>query len=400
MSLRTSQRAQTVTVLVLAVSLAAINLRPGATSVGPVLEELRAGLGMAAGTAGVLTAFPPLCFGLGGAVAVALARRFGITGGIAIGLATAATALLLRVTSNNQWFFLALTVAALLAMALGNVLVPAWVKHEGPGLEVALMTIFSMGLIAGGALGSLLTAPVAEQFGGWRIAVGGWGLLVVAALPIWAWLAVRERGAAADRTPPVLPLRGRIAHSPTAVAMTVLFAMQSMNAYIQFGWLPQIYRDNGLSATDAGALLALLTGVGVLGAFLMPTIVARSRTLTPHMIGLGVLLVTGYGGLLLAPTTVPWLWAILLGTAGFAFPLSIALITARTRTPGVTAQLSGFVQPVGYLIAAFGPFGVGLIHQATGNWNLVLILLMISAIPFTLAGVRAARPVYVDDELV
>ena len=173
-----------------------------------------------------------------------------------------------------------------------------------------------------------------------------------------------------------------------------------MNAYIQFGWLPQIYRDNGLSATDAGALLALLTGVGVLGAFLMPTIVARSRTLTPHMIGLGVLLVTGYGGLLLAPTTVPWLWAILLGTAGFAFPLSIALITARTRTPGVTAQLSGFVQPVGYLIAAFGPFGVGLIHQATGNWNLVLILLMISAIPFTLAGVRAARPVYVDDELV
>ncbi|MFN8189334.1 MAG: MFS transporter [Nocardioidaceae bacterium] len=395
----TRQRAHSLTVLVLAVALVAINLRPGATSVGPVLEEVRAGLSMGAGAAGVLTALPPLCFGLGGAVAVALARRIGLTGGIALGLSAATVAILLRVVIDSEVLFLALTVVALLSMALGNVLVPAWIKHDGAGVEVMLMTSFSTGLVAGGSLGALVTAPVAEGSGGWRVALGGWGALLALALPIWIWLGIRERGALADRSAPMRPPSGRIASSPTAVAMTALFGMQSMHAYIQFGWLPQIYRDHGLSATYAGALQALVAGVGILGSLVMPTVAARSRSLTPYVVAFGALLVGGYLGLMLAPTTMPWLWAVLLGVSGFAFPLTIALITARTRDPGITAQLSGFVQPVGYLFAAVGPFAVGLIHQATGGWDVVLVILMLTAIPFIWAGLRVARPVYVDDEL-
>ena len=65
----------------------------------------------------------------------------------------------------------------------------------------------------------------------------------------------------------------------------------------------------------------------------------------------------------------------------------------------MTARLSGFVQPVGYALAAIGPFAVGVLHQATGGWTLVLVLLALTAIPFTWAGVYAARPVWVDDEL-
>lgn len=382
----------------MAVAVAAVNLRPGATSVGPVLAEVRAGLGMSAVTAGVLTALPPLCFGLGGAVAVWLARRIGLTGGIALGLAAAAVAVLVRVLVPIEPVFLALTVVALLAMALGNVLVPAWVKHDGAGVEVRLMTVFSTSLLIGGTLGALLTAPIAEHLGGWRVALGGWGVLIALALPGWLWFAFRPHDDAGGPAP-MQPPQGRIASSPTAVAMTALFGVQAMHAYVQFGWLPQIYRDAGLSATHAGVLQALLAGVGIIGALVMPSVAAGSRSLTPYVVAFGGLLVAGYLGLLLAPATVPWLWAILLGLSGFAFPLTIALITARTRTPAVTAQLSGFVQPLGYLFASLGPFAVGLIHRATGDWTLVLVLLIVSAVPFTLAGLRVARPVYVDDEL-
>ena len=45
-------------------------------------------------------------------------------------------------------------------MAIGNVLVPAWIKAQGH--TVALMTIYGTGLVLGGTLGSLLTAPVTE----------------------------------------------------------------------------------------------------------------------------------------------------------------------------------------------------------------------------------------------
>ena len=65
----------------------------------------------------------------------------------------------------------------------------------------------------------------------------------------------------------------------------------------------------------------------------------------------------------------------------------------------MTAQLSGFVQPIGYALAAIGPFVVGLIHDATGSWSLVIVLLMLTSVPLTLAGLRVASPTYVDDEI-
>ena len=181
--------------------------------------------------------------------------------------------------------------------------------------------------------------------------------------------------------------------------MATLFAVQSMHAYVQFGWLPQIYRDAGLSASAAGAMQAMLTAFGIVGALMMPTVIARSPNLTPWMASFGVALLAGYPGLLLAPATLPWLWALLLGFSGFAFPTTIAMLTARTRDHAITARLSGFVQPVGYLLAAVGPVLVGVLHAATDSWTIPILLLMATVVPFTWAGLRVSRPVYVDDEL-
>lgn len=396
-STQKAARAVPYAVLVAAVVLVSINLRPGASSPGPVLEEVRDGLGMSAGVAGAMTGLPGLCFGVVGALAVGFARRVGMTAGIAIGLAAAAVGLLLRVTTDSVPVFLLLSVVALAGMAVGNVLVPAWVKAHGHA--VVLMTVYGTGLVVGGTIGSLATAPVTESTGSWQTGLGMWGVLLVVALPLWGWLAVRERRTPTEHAVDDEAPAGRVAHSPTAIALTVLFGVQSMHAYVQFGWLPQIYRDAGLSASHAGALQALLSSMGIIGALAMPTVIARERGLRPITVSFGVLLALGYAGLLVAPATVPWLWALLLGLSGLAFPTAIALITARTRHPSVTAQLSGFVQPVGYALAAIGPFVVGLIHDATGGWTLVLVLLALTSVPLALAGWRVAAPTYVDDEI-
>jgi CP family cyanate transporter-like MFS transporter len=385
-------------ILLAAVVLVSVNLRPGASSPGPVLEEVRDGLGMSAGIAGAMTGLPGLCFGLVGALAVGFARRVGMTTGIALGLLAAAAGLLLRVTTDSVPLFLLLSVLALAGMAVGNVLVPAWVKAHGHA--VVLMTVYGTGLVVGGTIGALATAPVTESTGSWRTGLGMWGVLLLVALPLWAWLALHERRSPAEHSVSGdAPPSGRMVHSPTAVALTVLFGIQSMHAYVQFGWVPQIYRDAGLSASTAGALQALLSGVGILGALTMPTVIARSQGLHAWMVTFGVSLALGYVGLLVAPATVPWLWALLLGLSGLAFPTAIALITARTRHPSVTAQLSGFVQPIGYALAAVGPFVVGLVHDATDGWSLVIVLLALTSVPLTLAGLRVARPAYVDDEI-
>ena len=384
----------------LAVALISVVLRPGASSVGPVLEELRDSLSMGGVGAGLVTALPGLCFGVVGGLAVGLSRRVGLNTGIVLGLLTAAVGLLLRVTTGSSVAFLLLTALALSGMAIGNVLVPAWIKRSSSDGGVRLMTVYSAGLTVGGAAAAVLAAPLSEVAPhGWRESLGVWGIVTLVALVPWLMTGYGERrGTAGGRSTPDAP-KARLTSSPTAVALTVLFGMQSMNAYVQFGWLPQIYRDAGLSASTAGAYMALLTALGIIGGLIMPTVIARSRTLAPWMVMFGIFMVAGYLGLLLAPATVPWLWASLLGLSGFAFPTAIALIVARTRDHAVTAQLSGFVQPVGYVLAAIGPLVVGLLYAATGGWTVVLVLLMTSGVGLTLAGLRVSRPVFVEDEL-
>ena len=118
---RTGSRARAASlvfgVLFAAVALVSVNLRPGASSIGPVLEEVRIGLGMDAGLAGALTGLPGLVFGLAGALAVAFARKVGMTAGIAIGLVAVVAGLLLRVMTGSVPVFLLLTVVALAGIA-------------------------------------------------------------------------------------------------------------------------------------------------------------------------------------------------------------------------------------------------------------------------------------------
>lgn len=383
-----------------AIVLISLNLRPGASSVGPVLEEIRVGLGMTPAAAGLMTALPGVCFGAVGALAVGLARRVGMSLGIALGLLAVVVGLTARALTGSVTVFLVLTALALGGMAVGNVLVPAWIKRHALDGGVRLMTFYSSGLTMGGAVAAGVVAPLsAAPSLGWRGGLGVWGVLAVSALVPWAVIAWREHGDPADRRTGAAAGAGRLHRSPTAVALTLLFGLQAMNAYVQFGWLPQIYRDAGLSATYAGFLGGLVASLGIVGGLVMPTVIARSRTLAPWMLAFGLLLVIGYVGLLLVAGTVPWMWAVLLGLSGWAFPTAIALITARSRDPRVTARLSGFVQPVGYLLAAVGPLAVGFVYDLTGGWTLVLLLLMTSGVVMALAGLRVSRHVFVDDEL-
>lgn len=381
----------------------ALNLRPGATTLGPVMQELQASLGLSGTVAGLLGALPGIVFGVVGFAAVRVGARLGMSASLAAGAGLVVVGLAARATVQDAGLFLVMTVVALSGMALGNVLIPAWVKlHAGPR-TTALMTVYSVFLTLGGSAGALVTAPIAaaarDDGEGWRWALGAWG--AVALLPLVVWIVLARRtghdfpavGAASGDG-------GSLLRSPTALALTLLFGVQSMNAYVQFAWVPQILRDAGLSAGVAGAAVAVTAGLGIAGALLMPTVISRSRTLASWMVLFGAMTALGYVGMLVAPVAGVWLWAVILGVGGFAFPTVIALIPARSRDPHVTARLSGFAQPVGYVLAAIGPFAVGLLHEATGGWTAVLVLLACSGAVMTAAGLRVAGRVFVDDELL
>ena len=94
----------------------------------------------------------------------------------------------------------------------------------------------------------------------------------------------------------------------------------------------------------------------------------RPRIRSGHVdaVDVAVAAAGGYLGLLLDDAHLSLLWAFLLGVGGFCFPTAIALIPARSRSHVITAKLSGFVQPYGYLMAGAGLILVGVAYGATG----------------------------------
>ncbi|KAA9394300.1 MFS transporter [Kocuria coralli] len=431
----TKSRGPAMALVGIAILITAITLRPGATSVGSVLAEIREGLDLSSGTAGLLTALPGFMFAVAGVAAVPLARRLGVGFSIALGLLLMAAGLLARPYVGAGWVFVLLSALALSGMAVGNVLVPAVIRMFGGSRPALLAGLYSTGLAVGGAVPLLIAGWLLDMTGGWRNALASWGGLAAVALAVWMVLmaaagwrlkapsrqgggdddldSAGEPAATTGRMEPVrssgervraehagqTAMRTPVWRSPTAVALTVFFGLQSTNAYIQFGWMAQIYRDAGLSLGTAAAMVGVVAFIGVPGGFAMSWLVSHSPRLATWITGMGLCMILGYGGLLVAPATVPLAWAILLGLGSLAFPTALALITARTRDPMITARVSGFTQPAGYLMAGLGPLLIGLIHGATGSWAVPLVLLALSAVPLTYFGRKVSRETYVDDEL-
>lgn len=391
-----SHRRKQLFVAVGLVALAA-NLRPAAVSVAPVLADIRASLAMSATTAGVLTTLPVLCFAAFGLSAPWVARSIGLHKTLLASLLVTAVGLLGRSTLDSAVLFIASTVPVLAGMATANVLLPSLVKLHFPD-RIGLMTAtYTTALAIGLTAASVLTVPLSNATGSWRGGLACWGVLaLVAALP-WLGLLrhdIRPRDSDADR----IAFR-TVSRSGLAWWMAFFFGLQSLHAYAIFGWLPEIFRAAGMSPATAGVLLGATTAIGIPISFILPGLAVRLRSQTPVVLALCACYVVGYLGLAIRPVAGAWLWAILIGTGTGLFPLILTLIGLRCRTSEGTAALSGFVQSVGYLIGAVGPFMMGAVYDASGSWREPILVLAALVVPLAVTGVRASTPRYLEDEL-
>lgn len=395
--------------LLLAVTAAALNLRTGIASLGPVLDDVLDAFGASGSLAGAITAMPGVFFGIMGLAAVPLATRIGLSRALFGGMLLTLLGLAVRPWVGDVAVFLVLTACVVGGIALGNVLLPAWIKSHGGRHAVVLMTLYSAGLGASGALGPLSAMWFSGE-GAWKWALFIWVFLAVAQVLVWAFVVPRTgldipgagpTSATEEDAETARRLRETsLWRSPTARFLMLFFGLQAMNAYIQMGWLPKIYTDNGVSSSTASIGLSVIGALNIVGGLLMPGIIARVTDLRPFPAVFAALTGLGYVGLWLAPSTVPLLWAVLLGIGGCCFPTAIALIPARSRTPLVTARLSGFVQPLGYFIAGLGPFVLGVVHEQVGAWDGILIVLVGTAVLMGVLGVLAGKRTVIDDELM
>lgn len=375
----------------------AANLRVAVGSIGVLLEPVRDGLGMTATVGGILTTLPVLCFAIIGLGSGGMVGRLGLHRSAVLALTLVATGLGLRSIVHEGWLFLALSGMSLAGSAIGNVILPPLVKVHFPDRIATMSSLYGAALMTGAAVASITTVPLSHTFGGWRAGLGVWAVLAVAALVPWLTMLRHEvhRGLSTDDRLSLSDL----SRSHVAWAMLLLFACQAGGAYAQFGWFAEILTDGGVSDGYAGALLGIISAVGIPLSLGLPWLIRRIGDRPYLAWTFGALTVGGWLGVLVAPATMPWLWAILLGLGGGAFTWTLTMIARRSRTHTGTTALSVSTQGIGYLIAGIGPFGVGALHDATGSWTVPLIALICLGGLIGVFGTIVARPVMLEDTL-
>lgn len=380
-----------------AIVLLALNLRSAVGSVGVLLSSITDDVGMSATAAGALTTLPMVCFAVVGLSTGAIVRRVGLHRTTALALSLVLVGLATRAVSDSPAAFFATSVLALGGAAMGNVVLPPLARTHFPDRIAAISALYGAALIASGTLSSSLSVPAAEAFGSWRVGIGLWaGLALLALLP---WLSMLSRDVRTSITSTERLATGRVLRSPLTWALVVCFAAQSGGAYAQFGWFASILVDAGTSPATAGALLGLLTGVGIPLTLCLPWLIARLGGTAALPLGFGALTVAGWTGLIVAPGALAPLWAVLLGLGSGAFTWCLTMIGQRARTTAGTTALSGLVQGPGYLVGGLVPFATGAVHDVTGSWTVPLVGLAVLGVVIAVAGSVVDRSAPLEDRL-
>lgn len=380
---------------VIALCLVAAIMRPAITAVGPLIDQISADTGIAPAALGALPTVILLTWAVVSPLAHRVGRRWGLVGAVLGATALLAVGLIVRsIPGSPLWLWVGTALIGL-ALAIGNVLLPAVIKRDFASRVPLMMAVYSAILGGMGAVASGLAVPVSTLTApaDWRLSllvVGG--TLVPLALLCWAWSARRSRAdtvVATRRT-------GGIWRDGTAWWVATYMGVQSTSFYVLVTWLASMSASAGRSGVEAGFDVMIYQIFSIFGSLAVAAFMrGAGARLVPALVPVVGLI--GIVGIMVAPAGIG-AWVIALGLfSGASLGVSLTLMAQRARDHDTSSALSGMSQSVGYAMAAVGPVLFGVIHSATGSWTLALLLLVTTMLAQVGIGAMAARERFVLD---
>lgn len=365
-------------------------LRPQALIIGPLVGEVQADLGMSHGVAGLLSTIPVLAMGFLAPLGPVLSGSIGPRMGAAICVLLIAVFGVLRAFLPDAATVLLATVGVGVGMAVVGPILPSIVRQRLPNHPAAGTGAYVAGLVVGATATAILAVPLANAFGGWRASFTIVSAVAFASLAAWLVLMPRDAGyrrSAPQR--PSIPWR-----RPSAWLIGAIFGSQSILFYGGITWLASIYTERGWGPVEAGGLVALFTGIGLVPTLSVPLIADRLGTRRSQLAVAALVSIAGTAIIALTPGEPPGspvtvLAVILLGLGiGAYFPLALTLPVDVAGNPADAASISALMLLVGYLLAAMAPVVLGAVRDAAGDFTLVtwiLVVVAIGQLPLSLA---------------
>ncbi|ANY68669.1 MFS transporter [Paenibacillus sp. BIHB 4019] len=379
--------------LLLAIFIAALNLRPIITSVAPLLRTMQNDLAMSGLTASLLTTLPVLCMGIFAPAATALRDRVGLerTIFIALFLITGATAL--RGIVSSVFILIVSALVGGIGISLAGPLLSGFIKKYFP-TKPGIVSVYSASMTVGAAIASAFAIPLYNRSNhSLTLTLSCWAIFGVAALIVWsAFLGNRgskgnegnegnkESQESLVRSSSKLPIRNK-----KAVMLTLFFGLMASVFYSVTAWISPIALNFGYSAASAAMLLTVFTIIQIPVSLTIPFLVARSGKRRFYLVLCSVSELIGIVMLLFHLPMLPAV--ILLGIgAGGLFPLALMLPIVETDTPEEAGAWSAMSQCGGYIIGAMGPLLIGAIYDRSGSFMAALFTLL--AVIVVMIGVQ------------
>ncbi|WP_261619274.1 CynX/NimT family MFS transporter [Pseudarthrobacter equi] len=363
---------------VIALVLIGLNLRAGITGASALLHDLQLVLGYGPLVAAIIPSIPTLCFALAGAATSWLTGKVGVEKAILLSLALLAGGLLLRGIPATG-MLVAGTVVGMSGLAVCNVAMPSFIREHFAARTSLMTAVYTVTMTTGGTLTSVAVVPLAQALGSPSAAVGSIGIMALAALLGFLPVALHAhrhsaRPAGAGTLPwPLLRTR-------KGALLTAIFTLQALLAYALLSWFPYMLTTLGLSASESGLMFGVMQLVSVPAGVLLIALGSRPGMLRPAFYLVSTTMAAGVALLLFLPVSLSIIPAVLLGFGLGIFPLVMVMISRSGRDTAETTALSTLAQSTGYLLATAGPFGMGMLHSATGGWTLPLALLLVLAV--------------------
>ncbi|SNT33692.1 MFS transporter, CP family, cyanate transporter [Rhodococcoides kyotonense] len=386
-----------------AVIVSALTLRAAVTSISPLFGRIGEDLHFGSGVVGIVGMLPPAMFAVFGLLTPVIAKRTGLERAALIAMTLTTVGMAARAFAPGTASLLVLSAVALAGMGIGNVVIPPLVKRYFSDRLAIVSTMYICALQVSTLVPPLLAVPVADAHG-WRLSIGVWAVVgLAAALP---WLGVvwarrghdvndvsEEQGSAAVHEHSA----GRIWRSSLAWGMVGMFAMTSFITYAMLTWLPTLLTDAGIGEAPAGASVAAFGAMGLVTSLGAPSLCARLRNPYGLVVAAAVFYLVGFAGLHFSPTVGTVVWVCLIGLGTLTFPMSLTLMNLRTRTPAGSSGLSGFTQGLGYVVSSMGPLSFGLLHTLSGGWGVPILALTGCVAVLLVAGFYCCRPRMLED---